>query len=71
MDGADFVFLSLISFKKPFFPEFEQLNSGCSLSAGVYGSSTVSRAIFMKTYLILNCLHSLKYMLEPQSGSVL
>ena len=53
MDGADFVFLFPISFKKLFFPKFEQLSSSCSLSAGVYGSSTVSRATFMKTYLIL------------------
>ena len=26
------------SFKKVFFPKFKLLNSGCSLSAGVYGN---------------------------------
>ena len=33
-----FLFLS----KKIFFPKFEQLNSGCSLSVGVYGNTLVA-----------------------------
>ena len=53
VDGADFVFLFLISFKKLFFPKFEQLNSGCSLSAGVYGPCTV-RPIQFSIFSIIN-----------------
>ena len=40
----DFEFL-LISFKKPFFPKFELLNSECGLSAGFYGHLIFFRRI--------------------------
>ena len=37
LHGLDFGFLSSFFHEKPFFPKFELLNSGCGLSASLYG----------------------------------
>ena len=40
-----FFFFFYNFFEKTFFPKFKQLNSGCSLSAGVYGRERNIRSL--------------------------